>query len=169
MYMYGLLKDGIAETPVFMKDTVSYVTGEWKYMYLELFLFFINFSTHWPISVVFCMRLVVKKWIPQYRVTVVKNNEICGFVRSRKRNDLVAWQASLKQGGSSGVCERAVVSSQSSASQRSAPFVHKGTVWKLTTGHRSVSGAWWLHGLHGMYSWAWELSNKWSVRQFHLF
>ena len=44
--MYGLLNDGkgIAETPVFMKDTVSYETGEWKY--LELCLFFINFTAN---------------------------------------------------------------------------------------------------------------------------
>ena len=29
-----------------------------------------------------CMRLVVKKWIPQYGVAVFKNKEICDFVES---------------------------------------------------------------------------------------
>ena len=44
--MYGLLNDGkgIAETPVFVKDTVSYETGEWKY--LKPFLFFISLSAN---------------------------------------------------------------------------------------------------------------------------
>ena len=33
-----------AETPVFLKDTVSYKTGKWKY--LKLFLFFIHYSVN---------------------------------------------------------------------------------------------------------------------------
>ena len=31
---------------------------------------------------VFCMRLLVDNWIPQFGVAVVKNNKVCGFVES---------------------------------------------------------------------------------------
>ena len=44
----------------------------------------------------------------------------------RKKNVLAAWEASLERGGSCAVCNRAVPSLPSSASQRSLPFARKG-------------------------------------------
>ena len=50
----------------------------------------------------------------------------------RKKTVSAVWEASLKQGGSCGVCEQAVASLSSSVSQRSSPSGEKGTVLKLT-------------------------------------
>ena len=51
----------------------------------------------------------------------------------KKNNVFTAWEDSLKQGGSCGLCERAVASLLSSASQRSPSSAQRGTVLKCTT------------------------------------
>ena len=50
---------------------------------------------------------------------------------TRKTNVLTAWEASLKRGGSCGVCQRAVASSPSSTSQRSHCPRAKLQYWSL--------------------------------------
>ena len=41
------------------------------------------------LTILFCMRLVVKKWIPQYEVAVLKKSEIFDFVESRSNTEKV--------------------------------------------------------------------------------
>ena len=69
---------------------------------------------------------------------------------TKKMNVLAAREASLKQGGSCGVCQQAAASSPSSALQRSPLSTGKGTVLKLTS-VQFVNGLRW--------------SNKWPVCQ----
>ena len=73
--------------------------------------------------------------LKSYNKLTIKGWAFFTFGRDAKRktNVLAAWEASLKQGGSCGSCQRAVASSLSSASQRSSPSARKGTVLKLTT------------------------------------
>ena len=69
---------------------------------------------------------------------------------TRKVNILAALKVSLKQGGSCGVCQQAVASSLSFASQRSLPSTWKGLAVKLTT----------VRFMNRL-----RLSNKWPIRQ----